>query len=73
LTWQPTTNLNIGLKATIAYFRKELEENGLATRRRKSIFANAALYPGKQTIQFAQGPRAEAMHKLSPKQGQSLT
>ena len=73
LGWQPTTNLNVGLRATIAYFRKELEENRLAARRRKSAFADAAVYPGKHSIQAVQGPRAEAAHKSSPKQGQSFT
>lgn len=70
LHWQPKTNLNSGLRATVAYFRTQLELSGVGRRSSSVPVAEARLRSGHRTV-AADESRATTLPLLFPKLPQS--
>ena len=72
LDWQPRTGLNTGLRATIAYFRRLLEESVAGTQKRKTVLVDESVRLVQRIIPLAEERRAAAVREASPKLPQSL-
>ncbi|RPJ39458.1 MAG: SDR family oxidoreductase [Planctomycetaceae bacterium] len=68
LGWQPTTNLNTGLRATITYFRKQLEENRLVVGRCETSLVDPATRGSSRVMETADdfAPQSEDSTRLVP-------
>lgn len=72
LDWQPRTNLNTGLRATIAYFRRLLEESRVATHRRKTPPVGQPVRLAQRIIPIGEERRSTALSENSPRLPQSF-
>jgi len=66
LGWRPKTSLNTGLRATVAYFRRQLEENPPTSRRRTIPFIESAARLQSRPVPAAEEVRAAAMGEAAP-------
>ena len=67
LGWQPTTNLNAGLRATISYFRKQLEENRLAVCTCEIPLVEPSIRVSSPIVESAKDTRTTTVHEKSAK------
>ncbi len=73
LGWQPTTNLNAGLRATISYFRKQLEENRLAVRTCEIPRVDPSMHASSRVMETAEDVRIAVVHEKPTKLRQYFT
>jgi hypothetical protein len=64
--------LNTGLRATIACFRRQLEENRCAAPGREALRMDATIRFPPRTVLPAEDRRAASLHEAAPKLPQSL-
>jgi UDP-glucuronate decarboxylase len=67
LGWQPTTNLNAGLRATIAYFRKQLEEHRLIRRKREILRVDPLIRTDGRIMETAEDTSGPTVHEKRAK------
>jgi len=72
LLWQPRTNLNTGLRATIDYFRRLLEESLPSAQTRKTAAVEEPVRLAQRVIPIVEERRAAAVRDASPKLPQSM-
>jgi len=71
LGWRPRTNLNTGLRATIAYFRRLLEESTVIAQEPAALVDPSVRLVGR-IIPLAEERRAATAREAAPKLPQSL-
>jgi UDP-glucuronate decarboxylase len=67
LGWRPTTHLNAGLRATVTYFRKQLEENRTAAHKYHSLFVEASIRSAQRALHADEGTHAVTMRETPAK------
>ncbi|MGE5295682.1 MAG: UDP-glucuronic acid decarboxylase family protein [Solirubrobacterales bacterium] len=72
LGWQPKTSLNVGLRATIAYFRERLEVNRLTPAPRTIPFAEPAVPFKSGVISAVEKLHVSTQYKTPPEEPASL-
>jgi UDP-glucuronate decarboxylase len=73
LGWQPTTSLNAGLRATIAYFRRQLEENRFVAQKSEIPYVDPSVRRGTRVMEPAEDTRTASVHEGPAKLRRFLT
>jgi UDP-glucuronate decarboxylase len=73
LGWQPATNLNAGLRATIAYFHKQLAENRLTAHMHEIALVDPLMRASVRVMDIAEDIRAATAHEKPAKLRQYFT
>jgi len=71
LDWRPRIKLNAGLRATVAYFREQLEDSRMARRQTIPFGEPTTPFP-QRPVPVAEDLRTAAVRELSPKLPQSI-
>jgi hypothetical protein len=72
LHWQPRTGLNSGLRATIAYFNRLLDENAAGMQRHGTPVVEQPAQHVQRIIPIAEERRPATAREASPKLPKSL-